>query len=1007
KARKLNTFFEVIPIFDATIENIENALAEIDFKDRIVAFHYGGHANGKELLLQTTTGKTKYIKAETLADFLGKQERLQLVFLNGCSTKRQVEALRKAGIPHIIATDRSIEDEEATRFSVEFYKALAAGERNISNLFEKAKKALQNESLQKSFQRKLYKPEEAANGDFSWALYELENSKPTPLGEWFVNQNRELLTTAPPTPPKAFIGRNTDLKEVHTLLEDNDNVVLVNGIGGIGKSTLAQAYWHKHQHQYSFLAWVTVVNDNLQESFLNSGLEQKLNIQIPEKSTIEERYQVLQRELSQIEGIKLLVLDNVNNPDTVHEFEMPNWKVLLTSRAAIPHYLQHTVGILSKEDAKALFVTYHPTAKEQTEILEQLLEGIGYHTLTIELLAKNLEQLHGKGYGLSDLYENLEEKGLLKPDRSLPVRIDYPTKQKEKYEAVISTMFDLQFNPLGDYARWLLLQFSVLPAISIEYGLMADFLQIGDETRGQFDEALEDLVERGWLEKKEDGYKIHQVVQEVIRVKVEPNGENCRTLVKYLGEKLYTSKWDNPLEKSFFVEYTNKLLTHLKLGKTKNIAALCTNAASIYKALGNYTKVLKFQLQSVAICKEIFELNHPNLANSYNNLAVSYYESGEYNNALDFFQKCLSIYHKKIDLNHPKLIEFYNNIGFIFQTLGKYDKSLQHLNKSIFICKSNFKLYRPNLAQAYNNIALTYNALDSYEIALQFLNKSISIREKIFKSDHPDLAVSYNNIAETYQLLGNYSEALQFQEKSVLLREKIFESNPNHPELASSYNNLAEIYKELGDYTMALKFHHKSIFIRKEINHPDLADSYNNIAETYRLLGNYSMVLQFQRKSIDFGEIFFELLPPNLACYYNNIAMTYNTLKQFDKALEYQEKSVKISERVYGANHQKLGFAYYNMAMIHRAMGNYIKALELQQKSIDIIEGTLETTHQKLTNFYFNLITTSCCAKDLLSAKKYIDKSIINYQHNFPSGHPNLTKALGWQQKVEKALKKS
>jgi hypothetical protein len=50
------------------------------------------------LLLESAAGQTATADAGGLAAFLGQQQRLQLVFLNGCSTQQQTQGLLDANI---------------------------------------------------------------------------------------------------------------------------------------------------------------------------------------------------------------------------------------------------------------------------------------------------------------------------------------------------------------------------------------------------------------------------------------------------------------------------------------------------------------------------------------------------------------------------------------------------------------------------------------------------------------------------------------------------------------------------------------------------------------------------------------------------------------------------------------------------------------------------------------------------------------------------------------------
>jgi len=91
-----------------------------DLKDRVAIFHYGGHADSRDIFLQDQAANS-----DGVAQLLASQKELKLVFLNGCSTRAQVGLLQELGIPAIIATSVPIADNSAKIFSDVFYRALA------------------------------------------------------------------------------------------------------------------------------------------------------------------------------------------------------------------------------------------------------------------------------------------------------------------------------------------------------------------------------------------------------------------------------------------------------------------------------------------------------------------------------------------------------------------------------------------------------------------------------------------------------------------------------------------------------------------------------------------------------------------------------------------------------------------------------------------------------------------------------------------------------------------
>jgi hypothetical protein len=111
-------YFQLFVEPSATIADLTQYIS--GFKDRIVIFHYGGHADSTLILLQDQAANSNGV-----AQLLATQPNLQLVFLNGCSTRAQVGLLFDLGIPAVIATSVPIADPSAVTFADVFYTALA------------------------------------------------------------------------------------------------------------------------------------------------------------------------------------------------------------------------------------------------------------------------------------------------------------------------------------------------------------------------------------------------------------------------------------------------------------------------------------------------------------------------------------------------------------------------------------------------------------------------------------------------------------------------------------------------------------------------------------------------------------------------------------------------------------------------------------------------------------------------------------------------------------------
>ena len=112
------------------------------YGEQMVVFHYGGHASGTALKLETAGGGNETAHAGGLAAMMGLSKSLKLVFLNGCATHDQVKALLAAGVPAVIATAVAIDDTSASEFAAQFYATLGSGA-TIGDAFKAAQAKLQ------------------------------------------------------------------------------------------------------------------------------------------------------------------------------------------------------------------------------------------------------------------------------------------------------------------------------------------------------------------------------------------------------------------------------------------------------------------------------------------------------------------------------------------------------------------------------------------------------------------------------------------------------------------------------------------------------------------------------------------------------------------------------------------------------------------------------------------------------------------------------------------------
>ena len=192
-----------------------------------------------------------------------------------------------------------------------------------------------------------------------------------------------------PKPCRHFIGRDKELEELYTVLEENRHVFLC-GIAGIGKSELVKAYAKRYIKQYTNILYIEYTG-NLHQDITDMDFIDDL----PE-STEQERFQRHNRFLRSLKSDTLLIIDNFNVTATQDSFLSVVLKyrcqILFTTRSKLDKYC--TLPLKEIEDMNALFQlasVFYSEADTYRATVEKIIETVHSHTFAVELAAKLLE----------------------------------------------------------------------------------------------------------------------------------------------------------------------------------------------------------------------------------------------------------------------------------------------------------------------------------------------------------------------------------------------------------------------------------------------------------------------------------------------------------------------------------------------------------------------------------------------------------------------------------------
>ncbi|UHG91757.1 tetratricopeptide repeat protein [Spirosoma oryzicola] len=775
--------------------------------------------------------------------------------------------------------------------------------------------------------------------------------------------------TSKPFSAEVILGRDDDLDKIKECLWNNNHLLLlVNGEGGIGKTTLASHYWHSNEANYKHLGWI-FAGDGILRGLLS--MADKLKIEFQSSMNVEDRLEVFLQYLSNLEDPSLLVLDNANDIEDLQKYyknlkSLTNFHILVTSRVnELSNITTFPVGSLDLETSIELFKTYYKNIiKEEETLLESIFIAVGFNTLVIELLAKNLRQLNKftSNYSLQDLLKSLQENGLLQiKTKSVQTTYGSNELQTAKPEDIIKAMYNLA--PLSYSQINLLCVLSILPPESIDYKILISLYN--PINKDQFEDDLYNLYQKGWLDLNEENnfIKCSPVIQAIIK------DANKERLLEH------THNFVANLNNSFTIIDFKELSTHVAFAssvsrslkeRTQLLALINYNISGYYHTKGNIPLAMEFIQES----KNIFEYlgDKKALAECIRQIGRLYNDQGKQREAIESFDESLGLYGDEnsletISVNINK-INLLNSQGRSEEALKLAQQELNNIKKLNNDFPNNQNIItvlasvHESIAEIKQKIRPLHEALEEFvkmhDCFVHLMNLS---NDNYYRTG---IGLSLSKIGIIYREMGDIPRALSLFVNSNRIMEEVYIKNPdsefNQQNYARSTDLLARMYENT-DSLKAEKLLKKfnSLCKTTHENNPISELSKFGYAISFDRLGNFYMHKnQLEEATTNFlrynqlnSEMFSnnsssELLKLAVAISNNRLGEVNSRKHEYATALDYYKEYNKIALELIVKNpssieiedhiansYAQIGYQCKKLGLYEEARTHYIKSLEI------------------------------------------------------------------------------
>lgn len=752
----------------------------------------------------------------------------------------------------------------------------------------------------------------------------------------FLNPNNVLI-------PDEFIPRDKELEEIEERLNSqNRPLLLINGEGGLGKTTTAYAYWKKNIDKYNHLAYLSG-QGNLTTSFGN--IFHHLPFEIKAPASIVSHFDVTFQFLQNLPKNCLLLIDNANDHSDLSEFLQKvrglNWHIIITSRCSGICDNEYIIEHLPPQDAKKLFKQFYDEGSSDFEILlDQFLVFINYNTLVLELYSKFLREASETGETLRSVFDKLRSREIVIDGEGIDLNIPWSEQASysgdKKLDSILDALYD--FNLLDTDSKRLLDNLSLLGISTISLDDLKQILVSYGVT--ELRNLLSLLNKRGWISSVGSGkgkrYKLSPVVRLLTLSKANFDISDIELLSKQLAKLLDFEPYSIDFkDKSQWMSLATSFIQNVPTNACHLTLLLYGRMAKVYRELGGESNLFSAKdllTKSIKIGSEYYgeEMGLVKGAETVlANVLKDFRDAKNLNHAKEILEKVLSWSLKETGDQTKEIAIIQSDLAGVLEKIGGITNLLRSkslLEKSLEINTSLFGGEAVEVAVNQSNLAGTLLSLGGRQNLLKaksLLISSLKINKRIYGENSPILSTNRSNLAIVLQYLGGRKNLKEAKRLLKLVLESDIELfGEKSPRVEIDQSNLAMVLKEIGgpaNLNEAKSLILKSLNICNEIysvTSSSVSEGKSRLAMILKDLGSDDSLLEAKallESSIDIDIKNYGENSINVATKKTNLAIVLMALNDNDQLLiaaDLAKDAFRINSGNLGSEHSNSFWVY-------------------------------------------------------------------------------------------------
>ncbi|WP_298328731.1 tetratricopeptide repeat protein, partial [Asticcacaulis sp.] len=280
---------------------------------------------------------------------------------------------------------------------------------------------------------------------------------------------------------------------------------------------------------------------------------------------------------------------------------------------------------------------------------------------------------------------------------------------------------------------------------------------------------------------------------------------------------------------------------------------------------------------------------------------------GYYSSAASLFQSEWRIRSKLQGEHHVDTLTSMSNIGLSVFNQGKLSNARAIQEMELELCRKACGIIDERTLISANNLAETLRAQGDFAAAKALQEATLTILEHTLGSENQFTLTVMGNLAGTLWLQGNLDDALKTYESVLKIQNAIFD-NKDYVDIMRSMLNIANIHCGKGNFNQARVLYEKvlSVWIRDfGEEHPFTLSCFNGLAEALRFMGELDKSLALHRAILPIRVRRQGVGHPETIDSMCNLACALWQSDKKEEAISLQKDALDLASNVLGMSHKR------------------------------------------------------------------------------------------------------